>query len=918
VGEVRLRIKNMVAEPLTEIEPVSPAQGQVLLATKLYVPRPRRALVGRPALYARLERGVQRKLTLVSAPAGFGKTTLIAAWAGQTECPVAWLSLDAADNDPARFLAYLAAALRTIDNHLGEEMMAAVEGNQPVQMTELLAGLLNEIDQTASPLILILDDYHLIDQEAVHAYVRFMIENMPDSMHLILCTREDPPWPLARLRAGGQLGEIRGRDLRFSLAETAAEDVETLDGRAEGWVAGLQMAALSMHSESDVSRLVAGFSGSNRYVLDYLFEEVLSQQPPEIQRFLLQTAVLERLCAPLCDVLLAADGDEFSFKDDKPGTGSPSQALLERLEAANLFIVPLDERRYWYRYHNLFSGLLRARLQQTAPEQVSRLQRLAANWFSGQGLVEEAIGHAMDAGEFDLATDLLEREGIDLVSRHKMVSLARWLEALPQPMIEKRPWLCILMAYTRHWLGDRQYALGACLDQAERALEITPPASESESRRIRGYIASLRAQDVLSAGDEAARIIEQANLALDLLPPGDLMGTEAGVSLGGAYWIEGDAQASERAFAAGRDTARRCGKYLMAVPTATYTGWQQIKQGRLQEALGSFEEALAWATYESGTIMPVGGFPLLRISDLRYEWGELAEAEQIARQARELCLRLSQADVVVDAHATMGHRMWAAGDLDGAWACVRRGDEAARDSSPDLFLLTKLDACRLRLWLDEGRLADALAWLAAEGPDPEGALSYHHDLHHLLAVRILLADERPREALDLALRIVDAAARANWVYEQIQALTLAALAAQQLGDTKQALRHIGAALQLGVPGRFMRALLDEGPIVSNLLRQTVSGDKIPREYLDRLQAVASSSKAATKTAAAQPLIEPLSERELEILELIALGLSNQQIALRLVLSLATVKWHASNIYGKLGVGNRNQAVVKARELALLE
>ena len=924
------RIESMAAEPLTEIEPASPAQGQVLLATKLYVPRPRRALVRRPALYARLEQGVQRKLTLVSAPAGFGKTTLIAAWAGQTECPVAWLSLDTADNDPARFLAYLAAALQTIDNHLGEEMMAAVEGNQPVQTTELLAGLLNEIDQAASPLILILDDYHLIDQEAVHANVRFMIENMPDSMHLILCTREDPPWPLARLRAGGQLGEIRGRDLRFSLAETAAfcndvmglrmsaEDIETLDTRAEGWVAGLQMAALSMHSESDVSRLVTGFSGSNRYVLDYLLEEVLNQQPPEIQRFLLQTAVLERLCAPLCDTLLAADGDGFSNKGDKPGSGSPSQALLERLEAANLFIVPLDERRYWYRYHNLFSGLLRARLQQTAPEQASRLQRLAANWFSGQGLVEEAIGHAMDAGEFDLATDLLEREGIDLVSRHKMVSLARWLEALPQSIIERRPWLCIFMAYTRHWIGDRQYALGACLNQAERALEITPPASESETRRIRGYIASLRAQDVLSAGDEAARIIEQANLALDLLPPGDLMGTEAGVSLGGAYWVQGDAQASERAFAAGRDTARRCGKHLMAVPTATYAGWQQIKQGRLQEALGSLEEALAWATHESGTVVPVGGFPLLRISDLRYEWDELAEAEQIAHQARELCLRLSQADVVVDAHATMGHRMWAAGDLDGAWACVRQGDAAARDSSPDLFLLTKLDACRLRLWLGEGRLADALAWLAAEGPDPEGALSYHHDLHHLLAVRILLADERPREALDLALRIVEASARANWVYEQIQALTLAAVASQQLGDTKQALRHIGAALQLGAPGHFVRTLLDEDPIVSNLLRQTTADDKIPREYLERLLDAASSSKAATKTAAAQPLFEPLSERELEILELIALGLSNQQIAMRLVLSLATVKWHASNIYGKLGVGNRNQAVVKARELGLLD
>ena len=882
----------------------------------------------RPALFDRLEEGLRRRLTLVSAPAGFGKTTLISTWVRQTAMPVAWLSLDAADNDLGRFLAYFAAALQTVDDHLGEEMMVAVEGNQPVQIGELLAGLLNEIDQVGRPFILVLDDYHLIHQEEVHAAVRFLTDNLPVALHLIISTREDPPWPLARLRAGGQLAEIRGRNLRFTLQETAEfcnkvmglaispEDISALDARAEGWVAGLQMAALSMHGQGDVRRLVAGFSGSNRYVLDYLLEEVLIQQPPQIQRFLLQTAVLDRLCAPLCEALFEGETFPTSNAAASPDMGFSAQALLERLEAANLFITSLDENRTWYRYHNLFAGLLRARLQQAAPDQVRLIHRRAACWFAGQGLVEEAIGHALEAGAYDLAAELLEREGIDLVSRHKLVSLARWLEAMPRDTIESRPWLCVLMAYTRHWLGDRHYALGACLEQAERALEINPPAEESECRRIRGYIASLRAQDALSAADAVPRIIEQANLALELLPPGDLMGTEAGVSLGGAHWMQGDARAAERAFAAGRDTSVRCGKYLMAVPTATYAGWQQMKQGRLQEALESFEQALAWATRETGTTVPVGGFPMLRMSDLRYEWGDLAEAEEIARQARDLCMRLSQADVVVDAHATMALRLWGNGRFEEAWSCVEQGDDAARDHSPDPFVLTRLDTCRVNLWLGRGQVEKARAWLVAEGPHPDAPLSYLHDLHHLLAVRILIEDERPREGLALALRIAAAAERGYFVREQIQALTLAAVGAQLLEETEQALAYLSQALNLGANGRFVRTILDQGPLVAGLLRRLDPAAGISESYLDHLRAAA-LEKPAAGAKPFQALVEPLSEREIEILDLIALGLTNQQIATRLVLSLATVKWHASNIYGKLGVGNRSQAVVKARELGVI-
>lgn len=907
-------------------EPASPEQN--LLATKLYVPRARRRLVARPALLSRLDAGMTGDLTLVSAPAGFGKTTLVAAWAGASQRPVAWLSLDAADNDPSRFLGYLVAALRTVDPRLGADLLAALQSLRPVDSAASLTGLLNEITAREEPLALVLDDYHLIEDEAVHAAVRFLIDNMPAQMHLVICTREDPPWPLGRLRAGGRVREIRGRDLRFSLAETAdfcnevmglgmsPQEIDILDARAEGWVAGLQLAALSLQGAGDMERLLQGFTGSSRYVLDYLLEEVLERQPPPVQDFLLRTAVLERFNASLCSALLAVGEPLVTREGERAAPGA--QQMLEELEAANLFIVPLDEQRRWYRYHHLFAGLLRARLERLHPQAAARLHSQAARWFAKHGAPEEAISHALAAADHPLAAGIIEREGMDLVSRHKMVSLARWLEALPETVLDERPWLCLFMAYTRHWLGDRAVALGARLDQAERALQRSPPADSAEKRRLRGYIASLRAQDALSAGKDPALIIRQAKLALELLPPGDLMGTEAGVSMGGAFWIQGDASAAEAAFAAGRDTAKRCGKYLMAVPTATYAGWQQMKQGQLARALVSFEEALAWATQEDGHTVPVGGFPLLRISDVQYEWRHADAARRAIERGIDLCLRLNQADVVVDAHATYALRLWSAGRHEAAWEEVRRGDDRARDSSPDKFLLARLDTCRVRLLLAEGRVADALAWLGSQGPDPGEPLSFHHDLHHLLAVRIWLAAGRPDDALQLARRIADAARGAGWVWEAVQALALAAVAAQRGGDTEQALALLQEALRLGAPGCFVSTLLDEGPLVAGLLRQVSPSEQVPAPYLQRLLAQAGGPQPGAVAGVTAGLVEPLSERELQILALIAQGLTNSEIAARLVLSLATVKWHAGNIYGKLGVGNRSQAVAQARELGILD
>jgi LuxR family maltose regulon positive regulatory protein len=623
----------------------------ILLRTKLYMPPVRSELVSRQRLIQRLDEGLRlgRRLTLLSAPAGFGKTTLVSEWLrawGTRDCAssqVAWVSLDKGDNDPTRFWTYALAALRGIpclcEAGVGASALSMLQSPQPPPVETLLTDLVNDIvevtsrvspqeswsaaipvaakEHRAPSLILALDDLHMIDNSQVYDGLGFLLDNLPPLMHVVIATRSDPPLPLSRLRGRGQLTELTAAELRFTPEEAAAflnqvmrlglsaEDVAVLEERTEGWIVGLQMAAHALsgarsaggQEAPQVSEFIADFAGSHRYVLDYLTDEVLLQEPEEVQSFLLQTSILERMSGSLCDAVTGRED---------------GQEMLERLDADNLFMVPLDAERQWYRHHGLFVELLRKRLARHAGAHRASLYLRASVWYEDAGLIEEAITHALAGEDLERAATLIERNAIhQMIHYRKEAALAGWLDALPDELVQSRPWLCVYLAWTRYWMGQREQ-VEACLRAAERNLPTTGElAAEGEGRLVAGYISAIRAHHALTNQD-IPRVIELAQRAIECLPEGDYMRCEAAVALGGAYWSRGDVLASQRAFGQARTTAQRSGHPLMAVPSSCYLAEQQTKRGQLYEACATYREAVQWATGPSGRPLPVAGFPLVK------------------------------------------------------------------------------------------------------------------------------------------------------------------------------------------------------------------------------------------------------------------------------------------------------------------
>ena len=901
------------------------------LATKLFIPKPRPVLVPRQRLIDTLNASLARKLTLISAPAGFGKTTLLAAWVQQLQASgspspnlpcIAWVSLDSGDNDPNRFFAYLIAALQTMLPDFGDDLLAAVQSPQPTALDTLVAGLLNELSDLPGHVLLVLDDFHLIETTDIHDRLDFFMEHLPPTVHLVLSTRADPPWPLGRIRAGGHLAELRGKDLRFTPAETTtflnevmglnltAADIANLEARTEGWIAGLQMAALSIRGQSDTAGFIQRFSGRHRFVLDYLIEEVLHQQDAEIQEFLLQTAVLDHLCASLCDTVLEAPQ-------------SPSQTILTQLETDNLFIISLDEERRWYRYHHLFADLLRNRLEQVHPEMVSSLHQRASDWFARQNMPRAAISHALQGGLFDCAADLIEQYGEDLLLVSDNATLSDWLDALPEAVWRKRPLLCVYRADTLQWTGQRE-AVEACLQQAQHTLQ-TQGAHISESGRnqILGHAATIRAHNALTSGN-IPQVLAMSERALDLLPEGHFLRVTTSTARGGAFWAQGDVVAAEQAFLTGYQAGVSGGHWLTAVPAGCYVGMQQVKQGRLHEAAATYREGLSLATRDRKRPFPVGGFALVKLGDILREWNQLDEAAQVVAEGVALCEKLGQADVLTDAYSSLARLQLTQGELDAAAETIAKADHLITQTAIDPFEVCWLDACRVRLWLAMGQVETAVQWATTTGLTIDTPLSYHHDLHHINLLRILVAqgNETGQQASDLAQNLLQAAQKAGWVHESIEILLLQALAKQSCKQTDVALRSLQQALALAQPGGYIRIFLDEGAPMALLLAQLAPDNEAARQILAVL---ADEEMGEEKTAVipapmstTQPaLIEPLSEREIDVLQLIAEGFSNQEIALELSVSLSTVKWHSSNIYSKLAVKNRSQAVAKARTLGLL-
>jgi LuxR family transcriptional regulator, maltose regulon positive regulatory protein len=906
-----------------------------LLETKLYIPRSRRELVLRPRLSERLDRGTASKLVLVSAPAGFGKTTLLTEWlatrpaALAEERLAAWLSLDPGDNDPASFWAYVIAALRTVAPGVGESALALLDAPQPPPIQTALTTLLNDLGTVAGEIVLVLDDYHVIDARDVQDGMAFLLDHLPPRLHVVIASRADPALPLARMRARGELAEIRAAELRFTAAEAAAylnevmglqltvQDVTALEGRTEGWIAALQLAALSMQGRDDVAGFIASFAGDDRYVVDYLAEEVLARQSDRVQAFLLQTSILDRLSGPLCDAV-TGQGD--------------GKGMLEALDRKNLFLVSLDDRRRWYRYHHLFADVLQARLQDEQPGQVPDLHRRASEWCEQNGERPAAIGHALAAGDFEQAAGLVELAIPAMRRTRQEAQLRGWFEVLPHEVVRARPVLSVYFAGALLVSGELEGVDGRLRD-AERWLEPATGhreeargpsaemvvADEEEYRRLPATIEMYRAGQALAQGD-APGTVSHAQRAIELALDDDhLCRASAAGLLGLVYWGSGDLDAAHRAWSACVEGLRGAGFVADILGCSIALADIRSTQGRLGAALRTFEQALQLADEQRGPVLRGTSDMYVGMSEIARERDDLREATGLLLRSQELGEHTGLPQNQYRWRVAMARVREAEGDLHGALDLL---NEAERRYVSDFFPNVRpVPALRARVWIALGRLGEALGWAREHGLSVDDELSYLREFEHITLARLLLARyqvERAEPSLHEAARLLDrllpAAEEGGRTGRVIEILVLRALAHQALGDMPAALGFLDRAATLAEPEGYVRVFADEGAPMTPLLRAAAK-QGARRDYVRRLLAAASGVEPSGP--AEQALIEPLSERELDVLRLLGSELDGPAIARELMVSLNTMRTHTKNIYAKLAVTNRRAAVRRAAELNLL-
>ena len=888
-----------------------------ILATKLYIPSPRPKVVLRPRLIQQLNEGLPSGrtpgVTLISAPAGFGKTTLVSEWVAGCERPAAWLSLDDGDNDPARFLTYLVAALQTIAQNIGAGVLGVLQSPQPPPIESILTALLNEITTVPEDFVLILDDYHVIDSKAVDHALTFLLEHQPPQMHLIIATREDPDLPLARLRAQGQMTELRAADLRFTASEAAeflnrvmglnlsAANIDALETRTEGWIAGLQLAAISMQGHQDATRFIQSFTGSHHFVMDYLVEEVLGQQPERVQTFLLRTSILDRLCGSLCDAVLL----------DPSASG---QETLEYLERANLFLIPLDNERRWYRYHHLFADLLRQRLHQNiaspagpggAEGAVNELHIRASQWYEDNDLAIEAFQHAAAANDVERAERLMAGKGIPLHFRGGVTPLLEWLETLPTSVMNARPSL-----WWRHasllLINGQTAGVGEKLQAAEAALAAALQGTEPDdnTRNLLGQIAAATATLALTRYD-VETMLAQSRRALEYLHPSSLSTrASANWTLGYAYTLQGDRAAARRAFTESISLSQTSGAIFTAILATIGLGNVQEVDNQLYQAAETYRRVLQWAGDKPQQIISEAHLGLARVL---YEWNDLDAAEQQGEQSLQLARQYeSIIDRFVFGEVFLARLKLTQGDVDGASAILARTEQSVRQYN-FVHRVPEVAAAQVLTLLRQGNLA-AAAHLA--------------QTHNLLTsqARVHLAEGNPSAALAVLEPFRQQVEAKGWADEQLKAMILQAIAHQAHGENGEAVQVLGDALALAEPGGFIRIFVDEGLPMAQLLSEAAAHGMLPGYVGKLLAAFESEEQKRTDNSSlppAQPLIEPLSQRELEVLRLIAQGFSNDEIGKRLFLALDTVKGHNRKIFDKLQVQRRTEAVARARELGLL-
>lgn len=889
-----------------------------IITTKLTPPVVPARLVPRPHALAHLDAGVQGKLTLLVAPAGFGKTTLLNAWVRSQANPSIWLALDADDNDPTRFWTYVITALRRQHPHVGADALTLLHSYQPPVLESILTTLINELAALHEDIAIILDDYHLISAEPIHARMRFLLDHLPPSIHLVIATRVNPPFPLARLRAKGQLIEVQATDLRFAPDEIAAflndimtlelpaDAINTLATSTEGWIAGLQLAALSLQRHPDRDRFIAGFSGHHHAILDYLIEEVLQQQPDQVQQFLLQTAILDRLSGPLCDVLI----------DDQTTSTSPSQQMLAYLERANLFLFPLDDERHWYRYHALFADALRNRLQQTDPARMVDLHRRAAHWFAQQGMLPEAINHALTAHDYDQAAHEIECIAQSVLMRGETTTLQTWLAALPDTVIQNHPHLLLIHAQLLAITMQIEAAEGH-LTAAEALLQTAyDPLLAGEIAAVRALIATIQF--------EPSQVIGYARQALHLLPTDQhfLRGITA-LGLGISYMLKEDMAAGYQTLAEAARSSQAAGNMLIALIMNHALIMLSAMQGRLSQAYAVYQQARQTLT-TSAQHTPLMNLIDLGLGDLQREWNNLDQAEQWVRGSIVAGQILGNTEILADAFVVLARIQQAQGKLESAAQTLAEADLRGRQHGVAALTLIQIAAYQTRLWLAQGRVAAAIQWAKSLDLAKEMTLSnrvsyaqpFVREIVYFTLARVWMAEERFDDALQVIDKALQKAEDTDHLAAQIEGRLLQALIFHAQGDDQTAAATLTEALRRAEPEGFVRLFVDAGAPMAELLAQIAAVETPVASYAARLLTAASGFTTAT-VPKIQPLVEPLSERELEVLRLIAAGLSNREIADRLVLAVGTVKTHTRNVFGKLEVASRTQAVARARELDIL-
>ncbi len=923
-----------------------------LLKTKLYIPPPRPNLVVRNRLLKLLDAGLHRKLTLVSAPPGFGKTTLLSDWIHQhTPLPddsdalkIAWLSLDEQDNDTVRFWSYAITALDNIQPGLGVDALTLLTETQAPPITDTLTTLINAAIETPAKLILVLDDYHQIEASAIHESLTFLIDNMPPQLHIMMTSRSDPPLPLTRLRVRGQLTELRDTDLRFTPAEAAiflnqvmginlsAEHISALETRTEGWVAGLQLAALSMQGRNNVDNFVAAFTGSHRYVIDYLAEEVLNQQPPHLRQFLLRTAVLDRLCGPLCDALLA----------DSPPPAD-SQELLETLEQANLFLIPLDDNRRWYRYHHLFADFLREHLHQTSPPQlVARLHHSASQWHAQNGTTTEAISHALAAGETDTAVSFIEQKIIDVLTRGEVTIVQSWLKALPDALIKTRPRLSLAQGWTLAII-NRWDEMEPWLHAAEAGLAEFDTADstrsqgwgEADIRLMRGEVAAMRAMFEGNMGADPAKYIELCQRALDQLPEDSAV--VRGIilmTMGNGYERLGDLETSSQILAEAVENSLQTDDLIVTLTALSNLGHLQEDQGYLRSAAGFYQRAIRIVDEKSAERrqpFPAARWAYIELAELYREWNQLEEAKRLLTIAFEMKRQLNMLGGNLSiAYIILARILQAEGDINGALDAIAQARQTIYGEPP---VVAWIEAIQARLWLAQGNVSAAVQWARTSQlnnwPGETAGFASHIQLtgEYGTLARVHLAQEQFDEALEILGHLETGAKKTGRLGRLVEILALKALVEHARGNSEAALPLLAEAVALSEPGGYIRTFADEGLPMRNLLQAVKLKKLLPNPtHLNNIlaacggaaggQSPADQRATTISTTAAGILIEPLSDRELEVLQLVAEGLSNREIADRLFITVGTAKTHTINIYRKLDVNSRTQAVARAQELGL--